>query len=192
MVYFLLGLIVFFVAHTVPMFPVTRQRLVAGMGPVSYRISYSIVSLVSLIVMIHGYAQVLGTTPILYDPPHWARHLTMLLMLPVFPLLIAAYVQGRIKRVAKHPMLVAVKFWALAHLLVRGDLASVLLFGSFLVWAVADRISVKRRHGGEPSVAIHVDENRPFVDGLVILAGLILYGLFVWKLHWLVIGVPLS
>ena len=69
----------------------------------------------------------------------------MLLMLPVFPALLAAYLPGRISRTLKHPMLVAVKAWALAHLLVNGALADVLLFGGFLTWAVADRISMKHR-----------------------------------------------
>ncbi|MTI43487.1 putative membrane protein [Roseibium hamelinense] len=192
MLYFLVGLIVFFGLHTLPMFPERRAAIVAQMGDMPYRAVYSIASIASFVVMIYGYGMVRGQPPILYYPPEWTGHLVMLLMVPVFPLLIAAYVQGRLKRTFKHPMLVAIKLWAFSHLLVRGDLASVILFGSFLVWAVADRISVKRRHGGEPSVALHIDENRPYIDGFVIIAGLILYGLFVWKGHALVIGVPLT
>ena len=81
---------------------------------------------------------------VLYTPPTALRHVALLLMLPVFPLLFAAYLPGRIKAIAKHPMLLATKLWAMAHLLANGTLADVLLFGGFLAWAVADRISVKR------------------------------------------------
>ena len=66
-------------------------------------------------------------------------------MLPVFPLLLAAYLPGRVKSAAKHPFLIAVKLWAVAHLLANGTLVDVVLFGSFLIWAVLDRIAVKRR-----------------------------------------------
>ena len=69
----------------------------------------------------------------------------MVLMLPAFILLIAAYVPGQIKARLKHPFLVAIKTWALAHLIANGDLASIILFGSFLAYAVYDRITLKRR-----------------------------------------------
>jgi uncharacterized membrane protein len=65
----------------------------------------------------------------LYTPPTWLRHVAFLLMLPVFPLLFAANLPGRIRTATKHPMLAAVKFWALAHLLANGRLADVRLFG---------------------------------------------------------------
>lgn len=193
MLYLIVGLIIFFGLHSLPMASAMKANVVSRLGLFPYKGLYSLLSIIGLGLIIYGYglARVEGT-PVLYDPPAWTRHLMMLLMVPVFILLIAAYVQGRIKRTFKHPMLVAVKLWALSHLLVRGDLASVLLFGTFLVWAVVDRISLKRRVDGEPMVAIHVDENRPYMDGLVILAGLVLYGWFVWQGHALVTGVPLT
>jgi uncharacterized membrane protein len=86
----------------------------------------------------------------------------------------------------KHPMLVAIKIWALAHLLANGDLASVLLFGTFLVWAVFDRISVKRRVAPIPATG------PVFNDAIAIVAGLVVYALFVWRLHaWLFGVMPL-
>jgi uncharacterized membrane protein len=87
-------------------------------------------------------------------------------------------------------MLVAVKLWAFSHLLTNGDLASVLLFGSFLVWAVADRISLKRR--GLGGGAVMAKEPGKFSDIIVILIGLGLYVLFAFKLHVLLIGVPVA
>ncbi len=83
--------------------------------------------------------------PEIYTPPIWLRHITLLLMWPSMILLVAAKVPSRIRTMAKHPMLVGIKLWAFAHLLANGDLASLILFGSFLAWAVVDRISVKRR-----------------------------------------------
>jgi uncharacterized membrane protein len=94
---------------------------------------------------------------------------------------------GRIRATLKHPMLVAITIWAVAHLLVNGDLASIILFGSLLVWAVADRISEKRRFEAG------ITKNPVFVsyrfDIISIVVGVILYALFVWKLHYWLIGV---
>ena len=108
-------------------------------------------------------------------------------MLPVFPLLFATYLPGRIQSAAKHPMLAAIKIWATAHLLVNGTLADVLLFGSFLVWAVAVRISLKRRvpvpvRGASPS---------RYNDLIAVVLGLALYVSFILRLHGLIVGVPL-
>jgi len=87
----------------------------------------------------------------------------------------------------KHPMLIAVKAWALSHLLVNGTLADVLLFGGFLVWAVADRISLKRRADSKPFVQL---PSSGLNDVIVIVGGLGLYLAFVFWLHPILIGVP--
>jgi uncharacterized membrane protein len=110
----------------------------------------------------------------------------MALMLPVFVLLFAAYLPGRIKATMKHPMLVAVKLWAVAHLLSNGMLADLLLFGGFLAWAVLDRISMKRRvqrpvPGAPPS---------RWNDVAALVLGLAAYGAFAAWLHPMLIGVP--
>ena len=96
-------------------------------------------------VLIYGYGVARQTPVVLFTPPTAMRHVALLLMLPFFPLLFAAYLPGRIKTAARHPMLLAVKLWAVAHLLANGTLHDLLLFGAFLAWAVADRIAVKRR-----------------------------------------------
>jgi uncharacterized membrane protein len=100
-------------------------------------------------------------------------------MLPVFPMLLAAYLPGRIKTALKHPMLAAVKLWAFAHLIANGMLADVLLFGGFLVWAVADRVSMKRR----PVRVIRTAPPSGFNDLIAVVAGLALYAVFVVWLH---------
>lgn len=148
---------------------------------------YSLVSLAGLLLLIHGYGLARQAPVVLYAPPIALRHLALLLMLPVFPLLIAAYLPGRIQRAARHPMLLAVKLWATAHLLANGTLADVLLFGGFLAWAVADRIAVKRRlvpHRvpGAPPTALN--------DIVAVVGGLGLYLAFLFGVHAWLIGVP--
>lgn len=185
------GLILFLGCHFLPVFPSKRAALEDKLGPNGYRGVFSLVAAIGLGLIIYGYGAARAEGPlIVYDPPFWLRHVTMLFMVPVFIFLVAAYVPCRIKKTLKHPMLVAVKLWAFSHLLANGDLASVLLFGGFLVWAVVDRISVKRRAAGTaPAAAI---EGGRYSDIAVILAGLVLYGLFSWKLHELLIGVPVG
>jgi uncharacterized membrane protein len=106
-------------------------------------------------------------------------------MLPVFPLLLAAYLPGRIRDAAKHPLLAATKFWALAHLLVNGTLADVLLFGGFLAWAVADRISLKRRL----QRPIQMAPPGPRNDAIAVVGGLLLFVLFLTWAHIAAFGV---
>ncbi len=116
---------------------------------------------------------------VLYMPPAWLRYVSFLFLLLVFPMLLAAYLPGRIQRTFRHPMLVAVKSWALAHLLVNGMLADVLLFGGFLVWAGADRLSLKYRAPREvPQLPRSVAN-----DIIVVVGGLGLYIAFVLWLH---------
>lgn len=192
MVLLIAGLILFLGIHTLPMFAATRSGLISRLGENGYKGLYTLVAVIGLGLIIYGYGTArMEGPPIVYDPPFWLRHVTMLLMAPAFIFLVAAYVPCRISRALKHPMLVSIKLWALSHLLANGDLASVLLFGGFLVWAILDRISVKRRGSGTEKSKSLVDPGR-YSDVGVILAGLVIYGLFVWKLHGLLIGVPVT
>ena len=106
-------------------------------------------------------------------------------MLPAFPLLLSTYLPGRIKAAAKHPMLVATKLWALAHLLANGTLADVVLFAVVLAWAVADRISLKRRSARPVPAARALGAN----DAIAIAGGLALYAAFLFGLHQWLFGV---
>lgn len=116
------------------------------------------------------------------------RHLTLALMVPVFVLLVAAYLPtGHIRKRTRHPMILAVKLWAFAHLLANGDLASVLLFGGFLAWGVIDRISLKRRGDAGGAAVASV---AALSDAVALIAGLAIYVAFVLWLHPLLIGVP--
>ncbi|WP_029058550.1 NnrU family protein [Stappia stellulata] len=183
------GLIIFFGVHTLPMKPELRGRMRARLGDLGYKGAFALVSLLGLVLIVYGYGMARAAGPVLlYSPPVWMSHITMLLMLPVFVLLVAAYAPtGHIKARVKHPMILAVKVWALAHLLANGDLASVVLFGGFLAWGVVDRISLKKRGdiGGAGALRKSVAG-----DAISVVAGLGLYAAFVVFLHMWLIGVP--
>ncbi len=182
-----IGLVLFLGIHSIRIVAdPLRMKLLAALGPVGYKGFYSVISLVGLVLIVIGYGQARLEPTWLYYPPPFLRHLNMLLMLLVFPALLAAYFPGRIQNLLKHPMLVAVKAWALAHLLVNGTLAAVLLFGGFLVWAVADRISVKRRSG--PGSAPQLPRTA-LNDVIVVIGGLGLYVAFAFWLHPILFGV---
>jgi uncharacterized membrane protein len=186
MLYLIIGLILFLGAHSVEIFSSTlRANAVARMGERPWKGLYALISIVGFILIIWGYGQARQDPVLLYAPPVWMRHLSALIMLPVFPLILAAYLPGRIKAALKHPMLAAVKFWALAHLLSNGMLADVVLFGSFLAWAVADRISFKRR----VMRPIHTAPPGKMNDVIAVVAGLAIYVAFVLWLHLWMIGV---
>ena len=126
--------------------------------------------------------------PQLYDPPAWLRHVNLVLMMIAMVLLAAFVVPGRIKAAVKHPMLAAIKVWALGHLLANGDLASVILFGSFLAWAVIDRIWLKR----QPVDVIALEKARaaPAANDLIaVVIGATAFVLFAFWLHPALIGV---
>lgn len=183
----LAGLLIFLGIHSVSIIaPVGRDRWAAALGPNVWRALYSLIAIAGFVLVIRGYAAARLEPVVVYVPPGWTRHLTMLLMLPVFVMLFAAYLPGRIKATLKHPMLVAVKLWAVAHLLANGMLADLLLFGGFLAWAVLDRISLKRRvqrpvPGAPPS---------RWNDLAAVVLGLAAYAVFVLWLHRPLIGVP--
>ncbi len=176
-----IGLIVFLGIHSVSIVAKPwRDGFVARRGEGAWKGLYSLVALVGFVLLIYGYGLARQAPVVLYTPPTGLRHLALVLLLPVFPLLLAAYLPGRLQRAARHPMLVATKLWALAHLLANGTLADVLLFGGFLAWAVADRISVKRRPA-RPAAAGSTTN-----DVLAVVGGLVIYGVFVmWAHAWL-------
>jgi uncharacterized membrane protein len=181
------GLLVFFGTHFYTAFRRRDEDGVAGMmGRGPYMAFYSLVAVIGFVALVWGYAY-LKPWITLGFPPDWMRHVAMALMLPAMVLIVAAYAPptGFIKKAVKHPMLAAVKLWALAHLLVNWDVGSLILFGSFLLFGVVDRIAVKRR--GDVGAA----NAQPNVLGdLIALAvGAALYGLLVYELHYRLFGV---
>jgi uncharacterized membrane protein len=186
MILLILGLILFLGVHAFSINRSGRAALIGTLGANMFKVAYSLVSLLGFMLIIWGYADYrAGGYIAVWNPPTWTRHLVALLMLPVLPLLFAAYSKGFVKARLKHPMILAVKLWALGHLIANGDLGSMLLFGGFLIWAVIAFISMRRRP---------VDETASFVpnpgqDAAAILGGLIVYGAMLGGLHKYLIGV---
>lgn len=182
----IIGLIVFLGIHSVSIVaPTLRASAVGRWGAGAWKGVYSLISIAGFVLIVQGYALARLEPHLLYVPPAGLRHVAAVLMLPVFALLLATYLPGRLSALAVHPMLVAIKLWALAHLLANGMLADVILFGSLLAWAVADRISLKRRepraHPTLPRFAVN--------DVIAVVGGLAIYGLFVAGAHLWLFGV---
>ena len=186
---FIAGLVLFLGTHSLNVFaPQLRKSLIERFGEGGFKGLYSVVSIVSFVLLIWGYGAARLSTPVLYTPPTGLRHFALLLMLPVFPLLLSAYMPGRIKAALKHPMLTAVKAWALAHLLSNGTLADGLLFASFLAWAVIVRISIKRRPA-KPVPPLARGATPLMLDVAAVGIGIGLYVIFLFGLHQSLFGV---
>lgn len=188
MLMFLAGLVIFFGVH---IFSAVRSRdpgkdLRARMGYGPYMGLYGLISIIGFVLIIYGYGATRGAG-VLYMPPTWLAHVNLLLTIPALILLVASQIPaGHIKKVSKHPMLLAVKLWALGHLLANGELNSVILFGSFLAYGVFDRIMVKRRgdNGPGPDVALN-----PVMDGVSVVVGLGAWAAIAFWLHPILFGV---
>lgn len=182
------GLIVFLGIHSISIFAQgARDAMLSKLGEGPWKGVYSIVSIIGLVLIVNGYAAARMEPTVLYVPPGWLRHVAFLLLLFVFPLVLATHFPGRIKATLKHPMIIGVKIWAVAHLLANGNVADVMLFGSFLAWAVVDLISVKRR----APRAVPGFRAAPWNDAVAVIGGLGLYVAIVLWLHPLLIGMPL-
>jgi uncharacterized membrane protein len=184
----IVGLVLFLGVHTLTTRRELRARLIASTGEGGYKIGYAIVSIAGLALIVWGFAHYRATGWIgIWTPPTALKHVTVALMLPAVILVVAAYIRGRIYTALKHPMLTGVKLWAAAHLLANGDLGSIILFGSFLGWAVFDRISLKRRtDAGSPPIPV----GGPANDLIAVAVGIVAYLALAFAFHPVVIGVP--
>jgi uncharacterized membrane protein len=181
------GLVIFIGMHSTSIvMPGFRDSMVAKIGEWPWKGLYSIISLLGFVLIINGYPETRLDPTVLYTPPVWLRHIAMLLLIVVFPMLLATYFSGRIKRTLKNPMILSIKIWAFAHLLANGNLADVLLFGGFLLWAVASLIMAKRR---EPRAVPALPESK-WNDLLAVVIGLGVYVAMVLWGHQALIGMP--
>mgnify|MGYP003650320748 CR=1 FL=1 len=190
MLYLILGLVIFFGAHLFTTFrsrePGKDIKAKLGYGP--YMGLYSLVSIAGFVLICWGFGATRDAGS-LYMAPSWGRHVNLALMLPSLILLVASQLPtGAIKKAVKHPMLVAVKLWAFGHLLANGELNSVILFGSFLAYAVIDRIAVKKRGDNGPArdAAVSVMSD----VGAVVIGGGLYVAILMW-LHPILFGVAI-
>ncbi len=180
----LLGLLVFLGMHVLTTIRTMRAELISKIGERPYKGLYSLVSAIGLIMIAYGFGawRAEGSTQLWY-PPIWAKHLAIPLMLFASICIVSAYASTHLRVWLKHPMLVGVKTWALAHLLANGDLAGVVLFGSFLIWAVFDRIALKRR----PPVPMPMPKLQADIG--TVIAGCIVFAVLGYLFHPYVINI---
>jgi uncharacterized membrane protein len=183
---FIAGLVVFLGIHSIAILaPRLRDRLAARLGEGPWKGVYSLVSIAGFWLIIAGWSKARAASEVLWVAPGWTRHLSALLLLPVFPLLLAAYLPGRISKAARHPMLLATILWAVAHLVTTLYTAKLLLFGAFLAWAAVDWVSQSRR---TPRAIPRLPSSK-LNDAVAVVGGLALYAGFAMWAHATWIGV---
>lgn len=182
------GLLLFLGAHSVRIVaPQWRERQVERLGAQRWKALYSIVAALGLGLIIWGYARARGEPIVLWTAPVWGRHLASALMLAAFVSWAAVYIAGtHIKAALGHPMVAGTAVWAAAHLLANGNLADLVLFGAFLIWAGIDFVSARARdrRAGKTYPA-----GRWGRDALAVAAGLAGWAVFAFVLHAWLIGV---
>ena len=183
-----LGLLLFLGVHSTRLFAADwRAAQVSRLGLLPWKGIYAVVALLGLLLIIWGYGQARLSPTWLWVSPVWTRHLAALLTIPAFILLAAAYVPGtRIKARTGHPMLLGVKFWAIAHLIANGTLADLLLFGGFLAWAVALYVVSRRR---DRQAGVSYPASGFSRDAIAVVVGLVAWVVFAMMLHGPLIGV---
>jgi uncharacterized membrane protein len=184
----IVGLVLFIGAHVFVTLRAQRAAVIARIGELPYKRIMALVSLVGIILIGYGFGDYRASGyVVLWNPPAWTRHVTVALMWPATICVVAAYCRGNIWRRLKHPMLVGVKTWAVAHLISNGDLGSIVLFGAILAWAVYDRITLKRRTDpGAPPIPVRGTRN----DVIAVVVGTLLYLALGFWFHPYVVGVP--
>ncbi len=184
----ILGLVTFLGIHSSrTMAGGARARFIAQRGAGAWKGVYSVLSAVGLGLIIWGYGAARQQPVVLWDSPLWTRHLAALLVLIAFVLLAAAYVPGNgIKAKLHHPMVLGVKVWAFAHLLANNTLADLLLFGSFLVWAIVTFAASRRRDRADSVTYPAGSASR---TALTVVVGAVAWAVFAFWAHGWLFGV---
>jgi uncharacterized membrane protein len=178
------GLIVFFGVHLVPSVVPLRRRLADWKGEDIYKLAYSLIAAAGLALVIYGKS--IAPRVVVYEPPDWTNHFSWVLVWLATTIFPAAYLPSNLKRAMRHPFLWGVALWAIAHLLANGDLASLLLFGAFAIYAFYDMGSANRR-GAEVSRTRYP----LWRDGVLVAVGTAAY-LLLFRLHPFLFGVAVN
>lgn len=183
----ILGLAIFFGVHSISMLALGwRNRVAERLGTRAWQGIYSVAALAGFYLVVTGYGAARSSATVVYTTPQELRYVAAVLMLPFFPLALASVFAGRIRARAQHPLLLAAMLWSVAHLLTNGSVADLLLFGAFLVWAIAVRRSLARRPARR-MIALPASATN---DVIAVGGGLALYAAFILWLHVRWIGVP--
>ncbi len=178
------GVLIFFAVHLLPGFVSTRLKIIHSIGELLYKGLYAVIALIGFILIIYGMSEA-EFYPV-WQPPVWGRYIVFLIMPVSFILLVANDLKSNIKCYTPHPMLWGVALWAGAHLFANGDLASIILFGSFFTFSLFAMYSANKRG------AVKQEKRYPYKrDVVAIFAGLVGYGIFVKYLHPYLIGVAI-
>ncbi len=184
----ILGLVLFLGVHSVRIVADGwRTRVIAARGEATWKGLYSVLALAGFVLIVWGYGLARQQPVVLWNPPVATRHLASLLTLAAFVLITAAYVPANgIKARLRHPMMLGTKLWALAHLLANGNLADVLLFGGFLVWAVLGFRAARARDRAAGTAAPAGGARGTAAAAVV---GLLAWAVFAFWAHGALIGV---
>jgi uncharacterized membrane protein len=188
MTYLVLGLVIFLGVHSVRILADDwRTRTRARIGALPWKGLYSLLSVIGFGLIVWGFGQVRQQPVQLWSPPVGMRHVASLLTLISFVLLVAAYVPGNgIKARVHHPMVLGVMVWAVAHLLSNGNIGHIVLFGSFLLWALVDFFAARRR---DAATGTAYPPGTAGATGITVAVGVGAWIAFALWLHGLLMGV---
>ena len=201
----ILGLVMFLGAHSVRIWADGwRNQTIEAYGEKAFKGVYALVSILGFYLLVVGYGEARLQTVALWNPPIFTKHISLLLMLFSSILLMATYIpRNHFKMRLGHPMVLSVKVWALSHLLANGNLADLVLFGSFLIWAVLnfrsarvrDRALLLNLNDAEDPAAEPLTEsestNQPKLLSTIItlVGGMAIWALITFVLHAKIVGV---
>ncbi|MEE9161048.1 MAG: NnrU family protein [Gammaproteobacteria bacterium] len=172
MLLFTLGIVLFFGIHMLPFYPEYRAQLIEKLDSdvidteVMYKIIFSVISLLGLIFVGIGKGSIefIG----LWDTPTFFRYIAVVLIPISFILMVAAYPPNNIKRCVPHPMLTGVIIWGVIHMLVNGDVVSIIIFGSFVAYSVV-AIKLTNRREYDKNDEQDIQEKLPVVKDAIVI-----------------------
>lgn len=191
----ILGLVLFLGAHSVRIWADGwRNQTIEAYGEKTFKGVYALVSILGFYLLVVGYGEARLQTVALWNPPIFTKHISLLLMLFSSILLMATYIpRNHFKMRLGHPMVLSVKVWALSHLLANGNLADLVLFGSFLIWAVLNFRSARARDREQVQNTDAIEDAplKPnlFATLIALFGGMVLWALITFVLHAKLVGV---